>query len=187
MFAGSVILQHEKSAFQAVINNWCGTGKQSWRLMYRASTHGYSAHAFHSHCDGVSPVLLLVQVSRGGVVGGYCEAAWGASGYAAAERGFLFSLAPPANDPQAAPTAPTAPTASQPVIYPLQKKSFALCSHPDFGPIFGAGADLLISSHCNTNSDSYSNLHSYGDSGSPQLTPHYNFTVRDYELYTVHN
>ncbi|CAH2213208.1 jg23009 [Pararge aegeria aegeria] len=40
----------------------CGTPKQSWRLVFRASAHGFAAPAFHSHCDGVAPVLLLVQV-----------------------------------------------------------------------------------------------------------------------------
>ncbi|KAJ8716367.1 hypothetical protein PYW08_013652 [Mythimna loreyi] len=174
MFTGSLILQQDKSAFQAVINNWCGTPKQSWRLIFRASTHGFSAQAFHSHCDGVAPVLLLVQLSRGEVVGGYCEAAWtagGAGGYIPAERAFLFALSDP------------------PARYTLLKKAFALCYHPDCGPIFGAGADLLISSNCNTNSESYSNLHSYGDQMAPaSLATEYNFTVRDYEVFTYkHN
>lgn len=57
------------------------------------------------------------------------------------------------------------------------------------GPIFGAGADLLISSNCNSNSESYSNLHSYGDQMAPaSLATEYNFTVRDYEVFTYkHN
>ncbi|CAK1586549.1 unnamed protein product [Parnassius mnemosyne] len=181
MFAGSVILQ-DKSAFQSLINSWCGGGKQAWRLVFRASTHGFSAQAFHSHCDGVAPVLLLVQPSRGPVVGGYCEAGWsaggasgaagggagGAGGYVPAERALLFALAEP------------------PTRYPLVKKAFALCYHPECGPIFGAGADLLLAHNCNTNSDSYSNLHSYGDAPAPaSLLPDYNFTVRDYEIFTT--
>ncbi|RVE51377.1 hypothetical protein evm_003932 [Chilo suppressalis] len=115
----------------------------------------------------------FIILSRGEVIGGYCEAAWGsagAGGYVAAPRGFLFTLGSPP---------------SPPATYPLVKKPFALCSHPDCGPIFGAGADLLISNNCNTNSDSYSNLHSYGaDPAPPSLAPDYNFTVRDYELFT---
>ncbi|XP_063363309.1 uncharacterized protein LOC134652082 [Cydia amplana] len=178
MFAGSVILQQEKSAYQAVINNWCGTGKQVWRLLFRASVHGFSASAFHKQCDNVAPVLVLVQLSRGEVVGGFSEAAWasgGAGGYLPAERAFLFAL--PAAQGQT------------PVKHPLLKKAFALCYHPDCGPIFGAGADLLISSNCNANNDSYSNLHSYGAAdASGSLAPDYNFTVRDYEVFTYkHN
>ncbi|XP_059050682.1 uncharacterized protein LOC131845620 [Achroia grisella] len=182
MFAGSIILQQDKSAFQAVINNWCGGGKQPWRLIFRASSHGYSAQAFHSHCDGHAPVLLLAQVSRGEVVGGYSEVSWaagGAGGYTAADHAFLFSL--PAGGSQA--------TTATPQRFPLVKKAFALCYHPDCGPIFGAGADLLISSNCNSNTESYSNLHSYGDpESSATLVSDYNFTVRDYEIFTYkHN
>lgn len=56
-----------------------------------------------------------------------------------------------------------------------------------FGPIFGAGADLLFSNGCNTNMDSYSNLpHSYDgtSSGSRSLFGDYNFSIMDYEVYT---
>lgn len=58
------------------------------------------------------------------------------------------------------------------------------------GPIFGAGADLLISNNCNSNMDSYSNLpHTYdGDGASPAtLMGDYNFTVADYEVFTLIN
>lgn len=62
-----------------------------------------------------------------------------------------------------------------------------LFSHFSCGPIFGAGADLLISNDCNTNADSYSNLpHSYdGENASNTiLMGVYNFTVLDYEVFT---
>lgn len=58
------------------------------------------------------------------------------------------------------------------------------------GPIFGAGADLLISNNCNSNMDSYSNLpHTYdGDGASPAvLMGDYNFTVADYEVFAPIN
>ena len=64
------------------------------------------------------------------------------------------------------------------------------------GPIFGAGADLSISSNCNVNCDSYSNQpHSY-ESDDPDsmdfeepilLTPSYNFYVADYEVFAPAN
>lgn len=53
--------------------------------------------------------------------------------------------------------------------FSVTKKHFAVCQCAASGPIFGAGADLYISSNCNTNSDSYSNLpHSY------ELDTHFN-------------
>ena len=56
------------------------------------------------------------------------------------------------------------------------------------GPIFGAGADFLISNNCNSNLDSYSNLpHSYdGPNASfKSLLGDYYSSVVDYEVYTV--
>ena len=55
-----------------------------------------------------------------------------------------------------------------------------------FGPIFGAGADLSISSECNENSDSYSNFpHSYGEPNQypVSLAGDYHFKVDDYEVF----
>ena len=54
------------------------------------------------------------------------------------------------------------------------------------GPIFGAGADLYISSECNLNKDSYSNLlHSYGSPHSSvhSLASSYSFQIEDYEVF----
>lgn len=54
------------------------------------------------------------------------------------------------------------------------------------GPIFGAGADLLIASNCNVNVESYSNLpHSYdGENASNSiLMGDYYFSVVDYEVF----
>lgn len=60
-----------------------------------------------------------MQLQRGEVIGGYCEAGWAAAGagaaggYVSAERALLFSLSEP------------------PARYPLVKKPFALCHHPE--------------------------------------------------------
>lgn len=62
LFPGSLILGQDKSHYQRVLNAWYGQQKQTWRLVYRASSHGYSATAFHRHCDGVSPTFVIVLV-----------------------------------------------------------------------------------------------------------------------------
>lgn len=49
--------------YQRVLNSWYGHSKQVWRLVYRASTHGYSADSFHRHCDNVAPTYVIVLVS----------------------------------------------------------------------------------------------------------------------------
>ncbi|KAG5888228.1 hypothetical protein JTB14_035577 [Gonioctena quinquepunctata] len=180
MFSGSLILGQDKSHYQRILNAWYGHAKQNWRLVYRASSHGYSASSFHRHCDGVSPTYVIVLGARGEICGGFSDAAWGRppgkSHYVLSERAFLFTL----HNHQDLP----------PTQFHVVKKPFAICYHPDSGPIFGAGADLLISSNCNSNMDSYSNLpHTYdGDGASPSvLMGDYNFTVADYEVFTPLN
>lgn len=56
------------------------------------------------------------------------------------------------------------------------------------GPIFGGGADLLISHNCNVNTDSYSNLpHSYDgpNASCMSLLGDYNSSIFDYEVFTL--
>jgi len=176
-FPGSQILGKDKAAYQRTLNNWYGSPKQVWRLVYRASSHGYAAEAFHRHCDGVSPTYVIVLGAVGGICGGFSDVPWGKPNtkghYVSSDKAFLFSL--------------SSFHGPSPVKFDIQKKPFAICYHPDCGPIFGAGADLLISSNCNVNMDSYSNLiHSYGgdDSTGSSLMGEYNFSVLDYEVFT---
>ncbi|XP_076064156.1 uncharacterized protein LOC143038603 isoform X2 [Oratosquilla oratoria] len=177
LFAGSQILINEKMTLQRVLNSWYGVGKQMWRLVYRASTHGYSADAFHRHCDGIAPTYTIVLGQHGEICGGFSDVPWSKTSmkgrYVASDKAFLFTLVNTQDLP--------------PTKFPVVKKMFAICYHPDCGPIFGAGADLFIASNCQQNRDSYSNLsHSYdGESASCNtLMGDYNFTVIDYEVFT---
>ena len=34
-------------------------GDHKWRLIYRASEHGYSAHSFHDYCDNKGPTIVI--------------------------------------------------------------------------------------------------------------------------------
>ncbi|CAG5102608.1 Similar to BTBD19: BTB/POZ domain-containing protein 19 (Homo sapiens) [Cotesia congregata] len=178
LFPGSQILSRDKMGYQRLLNQWYGNPKQNWRLIYRASSNGYSASAFHRHCDGVAPTYTIALSSRGEICGGFSDVAWdktSAKGhYISAEKAFLFTLT---NNQDVPPTK-----------YDLIKKPFAICYHPDIGPIFGAGADLLISNNCNVNLESYSNLpHTYDgeNASSTILMGDYHFTVLDYEVFTL--
>ncbi|KAH1002259.1 hypothetical protein HUJ04_008361 [Dendroctonus ponderosae] len=63
LFPGSLIIGQDKSHYQRILNAWFGQQKQTWRLIYRASSHGFAASAFHRHCDGISPTYVVVLVS----------------------------------------------------------------------------------------------------------------------------
>ncbi|XP_059226976.1 uncharacterized protein LOC131998550 [Stomoxys calcitrans] len=178
MFPGSQILRNEKLHLQSVLNNWYGVPKQSWRLLYRASTHGYNSNAFHHYCDGAAPCMVICLGSHGEISGGFTDVAWAKTSrkgvYIPSDRAFLFALNPVGSE--------------QSLKFDIVKKPYAICYHPDCGPIFGAGADLMIANNCNTNKESYSNLpHSYdGPNASYEtLFGDYNFTIADYEVFTT--
>lgn len=195
-FANSQILTKERLPLQSILNGWytslSGGGSSSWKLVFRASQHGFSADAFHRICDGLAPLYVLIQGQKGQICGGFTDVPWmvpssggqqpALSGsnsnkgrYIASDRAFLFSLVDTSGR-------------MSPNRFDIAKKTFALCYHYECGPIFGAGADLYVSDQCNLNDDSYSNLpHSYdGDDASPDsLMGDYNFTVLEYEVFSL--
>lgn len=120
MFAGSNILKNDKLHLQGTLNGWYGVPKQNWRLVFRASTHGFAANAFHRFCDGVAPVFVIAQGSRGEISGGFSDVAWAKTnrkgGYIHSERSFLFALCT-GNEP--------------PTKYDIMKKPYAICYHPE--------------------------------------------------------
>ncbi|KAG8188652.1 hypothetical protein JTE90_026757 [Oedothorax gibbosus] len=178
LFQGSQLLSGEKLHLQRVLNAWFGNSKQVWRLLYRASTHGYTAEAFHYHCDGHNPTFIIVLGAHGQLCGGFSDVPWGKTRgrgrYVPSDKAFLFTLINNSDVP--------------PTKFDVVKKMFAIAPHPEYGPIFGAGADLCISHNCNANLESYSNLpHSYdGENASCNLLMgEYNFSVLDYEVFTT--
>ncbi|XP_055534431.1 uncharacterized protein LOC129723949 [Wyeomyia smithii] len=177
LFHGSTILKNDKIHMQGTLNDWYGVHKQTWRLVYRASTNGFTAASFHRHCDGIAPLFIVALGSQGAISGGFTDVAFAKTnrkgGYIHSEKAFLFALNYN-NDP--------------PTKYDIIKKPYAICYHPDCGPIFGAGADLLISNNCNINMESYSNFpHSYDGPNASfgNLFGDYNFSIADYEVFTL--
>lgn len=125
MFPGSSILKNDKLHLQTTLNAWYGVPKQNWRVIFRASANGYSASAFHRYCDGVAPVFVIAQSTRGEISGGFTDVPWAKTnrkgGYIHSERSFLFTL----YSEQEPPTK-----------YDIIKKPYAICYHPEYGSIF---------------------------------------------------
>ena len=120
MFPGSCILKNDKLHFQGTLNGWYGVPKQNWRLVFRASTHGFSAAAFHRYCDGVAPAFVIALGASCEISGGFTDVPWAKTsrkgGYIHSERSFLFSLCS-ATEP--------------PTKYDIVKKPYAICYHPE--------------------------------------------------------
>ena len=52
------------------------TDYYKWKLIYRASEHGYSAESFHEYCDDKGPTLIVIKSSGGWIFGGYTTQSW---------------------------------------------------------------------------------------------------------------
>ena len=179
-FHDSLLLPLESIHYQRILNDWYSNPKQTWQLLFRASRDGFSAADFHRLCDGFAPTFTIVKGVSGNLCGGFSDVAWSSPNNAhgrflPSHRAFLFTLYNKQDVP--------------PMKFDVTNSKLATIHHADYGPIFGAGADLCISDHCNKGMHSYSNLpHSYGgDKASCSLLMgDYNFTVQDYEVFTLY-
>lgn len=67
-FANSQILNRDRVGLQNVLNQWYSTSNVSWKLLFRASQHEFSAIDFHRICDGVSPLYIIILGPKGEVL-----------------------------------------------------------------------------------------------------------------------
>jgi hypothetical protein len=155
--------------------------KQSFKLLYQASEHGFSARSFHAKCDNVAGTLTLIKTTRGYIFGGCTRATWtpdAENRYKQDNSAYIFSLKNKDN-------------CALKIKIIWQKEKYAICCMASSGPVFGCGYDIYISNNCNTNTDSVSNL---GNSYS-SYTSKYNpkeflagaeyFQVAELEVYQI--
>ncbi len=55
-------------------------GDYNWKLIYRASEHGYTASSFHECCNDKEPTLIVIKSSGGWIFGGYTTQSWSGDG-----------------------------------------------------------------------------------------------------------
>ena len=60
--------------YDAILREWIGN--YQWKLIYRASEHGYTAKSFHEYCDDKGPTLIVIKSSKGWIFGGYTTQSW---------------------------------------------------------------------------------------------------------------
>ena len=69
---GSKVL--ESTEYDSKLREWIGDYK--WKLIYRASEHGYTAKSFHKYCDDKEPTLMIIKSSKGWIFGKYTAQSW---------------------------------------------------------------------------------------------------------------
>ena len=61
--------------YDSKLREWLGNDYK-WKLLYRASEHGYSGKSFHEYCDDKRPTLVVIKSSEGWIFGGYTTQSW---------------------------------------------------------------------------------------------------------------
>eukprot|EP01125_Pyxidicula_operculata_P001706 TRINITY_DN11530_c0_g1_i1.p1 TRINITY_DN11530_c0_g1~~TRINITY_DN11530_c0_g1_i1.p1 ORF type:complete len:477 (+),score=89.23 TRINITY_DN11530_c0_g1_i1:7-1437(+) len=68
---------------------------KDWELLFTTAQHGISMQTFYNRTREISPTLLIISDSNGGVFGGYCTEPWEQrSGFYGTGQCFLFTLEP---------------------------------------------------------------------------------------------
>lgn len=137
MFPGSTLVGSNEDL---TMKNWLGSNSSpNGRLLYRASRDGFSSYTFHNLCDNQGPTIVLIKTSYGTVFGGYASSAWGSynnnyyySQYLQAEGSFLFNLTTGLKGNKGGISGPS--------------NQYGIYTDPNYGPTFGGGHDLYISS-----------------------------------------
>ncbi|GBB93251.1 hypothetical protein RclHR1_02140004 [Rhizophagus clarus] len=143
-----------------------------FNLIYRASSDGNTADAFHEKCDNKGPTIVIAKVANSKqIIGGYNSFQWDSSdNYKTTKNSFIFSLTNKAK------------------VCHINKDHFtySVYCHQNYGPTFGRGHDLYHA-YCTT---WRSFMSSYPEIDIPtnlNANDHlYNeFEVEDYEVFQV--
>ena len=183
--AGSVVMdslilkaETNEKVLKDKLGEWCKG--IDFELLYRGSIDGFGATHFHELCNDEGRTLTLVKNSSGHVFGGFTSVPWTSTKKCKQAPGsFLFTL--------------TNMYGIQPTKFHLKNKKDgnAIYHRSDYGPTFGNGHDLHISSNCNANTDSYASFFSYidttgkGSSIFSSNTSDVHFRVQEIEVFKI--
>ncbi len=123
--------------------------------------------------QGQGPTLVIVRSTTGHTFGGYASAPWNsAHDYINAAGCFLFLVENPHGD--------------APTCFECNKDGYAMFGRSDYGPSFGGGCDLYISSDGSSSKTNFP--YSYTDTlgrGHETFTGAQDFTLEDYEVWAA--
>jgi hypothetical protein len=155
---------------------------KQWKLQYRATRDGFTGENFHSKCDGIANTLTIIKSTNGNIFGGFTENAWKSTGgYYNDQKAFIFSLVNKEN---------------KPFKVMCSIGGYAINCNSTYGPTFGGGFDIHVSSDSNSNQTSYSNFghtykhadYQYGtEKAKSILAGSYNFQTLEIEVFVRTN
>jgi hypothetical protein len=128
---------------------------KTFTLLYRASRDGYTASAFHSRCDGIANIWIVIRVATNYIVTAFSSVAFNSTNnYVSAPSGtcWLNNL-------------DNTSSVSSSQWYNTLNPQWSIYGGIDYGPTFGGGHDLYIPNNFNTNSSSTYTPFSYNVGG----------------------
>jgi hypothetical protein len=174
-FNGGSLLSADQ---RKILLGFFGNTLRKTELIYKASRDGFDANTFHNRCDNKGPTLTIARSDNNYLFGGYTSVAWTSSGsWTIDPNAFLFTLTNPNDIP--------------PTKYPVQSSQtqYTVYHGNGYGPTFGAGHDLHISSNSNSNNScstvfptTYTDTTGYGNN---TFTGNLNFTALDIEVFKL--
>jgi hypothetical protein len=154
-----------------------------WKLIYKATKHGFTASDFHKYSDKQGACITVIKSTNGNIFGGYCPLEWNSSGnYQFNKDSWMFSLVNANKKKYQFPQI-------------SNNGQYSTYCYSSYGPTFGGGHDLYVVSNSNTTTGSYSNFgynfdsakvigHAYGSTQAQAfLAGSYNFQTLDIEVY----
>jgi hypothetical protein len=157
------------------INTWIGNPGLTWQLLYQRTYDGSSSANFHERCDGQGPTVTIVKLDNGKLIGGYASVSWNSGGsYFGDSSCFLFSL-------------------TNSFKHSHYRYTNNLYGNSSYGPTFGGGHDLYISSNMATGYTNigFSYITRVGAYGSTEAKndfagSFYSWTITELEVWKVY-
>jgi len=148
--------------------------KVTLELLWQGSRDGFDTGVFHSKCDNKGATLTVIKYNQN-IFGGYNSESWGTSGNYTNGDTFLYSIHP---------------NLTKWVVSSSGSNAY---NGSSYGPTFGGGHDLYVSSSMKSGSSNYTNPSSYqraanGFSGTytnTTLAGSYYFTCDEIEVFAV--
>ena len=159
-------------------DNYKNMKSMNVELLYRGSENSYLASKFHELCNNKGATITIAHNEKDYVFGGFTSKSWtdGHSTKSIDPNAFLFVIRP-------------------------NVKAFgfaggnkdgddAICHYTDYGPVFGAGADLWIHNRCTQGNNNGANPTTYAFKTNEMLGSEYDdgshyFKITDYEVFSV--
>jgi len=155
----------------ALIKKWLDKEWRNKKItpIYKGSKDGMNATKFHEMCNNKGATITIIKSNHGKIFGGFLPESWTTrNNYVVTTKTWIFSL-----------------TAKGKYEMNDANQNTAAYDYTSYGPTWGGGHDIYLSSEFGSNTQNYCNKHSYKFPDNATLTGGYNFQVEEIEVFSI--